>query len=221
MRVAPAEHDIEEHFGLIHYVIHKYFQSSLSYVEYDELFQEGCLALLNAIRRFDPNVGAGFSTFATKAILNSVRLALWRYNNLPLKVGRNTLLIAQNIRQENAEQSTEEIMKRFKCGKKMAEMARQLINMQFVSMEQTIHQDSKEDSGTVQDFIPIFDDLSTPEVEEFMSLLNDRERKVTLFRVYGMSQKEIGEMIGVSKTRIQQHLEDIRKKYERYDRKRR
>ena len=60
----------EEHFGLVGYVINKYFSRNITIkgYEYDDLFQEGCIALVKASKTFDSTKGAQFSTYATRFI---------------------------------------------------------------------------------------------------------------------------------------------------------
>ncbi|MFR2716352.1 MAG: sigma factor [Anaerococcus obesiensis] len=47
--------------------------------EYEELYQEGFIALLNAVERFEPNKGFNFSTYAIKYIKSASRKRL-NYN---------------------------------------------------------------------------------------------------------------------------------------------
>lgn len=49
--------------------------------EYEELYQEGFIALLNAVERFEPNKGFNFSTYAIKYIKSASRRRL-NYNTL-------------------------------------------------------------------------------------------------------------------------------------------
>ena len=49
--------------------------------DYEELYQEGFIALLNAVERFEPNKGFNFSTYAIKYIKSASRKRL-NYNTL-------------------------------------------------------------------------------------------------------------------------------------------
>lgn len=49
--------------------------------DYEELYQEGFIALLNAVERFEPNKGFNFSTYAIKYIKSASRRRL-NYNTL-------------------------------------------------------------------------------------------------------------------------------------------
>lgn len=63
--------NIEDHFGLVHKIVNKYFKRTNLY-EYDDLFQVGCIGLVKASKKFDESRGK-FSTIATHCITNELR----------------------------------------------------------------------------------------------------------------------------------------------------
>src|SRR5215213_6793169 len=62
---------IKRHLGLVHLVA-KRFRG----MPYEDLVQEGCIGLLIAIERFDPDRGYRFSTYAVVWIRQSISRAL-------------------------------------------------------------------------------------------------------------------------------------------------
>ncbi len=62
---------MQEHAGLVHYLVH---QQEIGGVEYQDLIQEGQIALWQSILHFDPGRGNTFSSYAWKAIHRQV----WR-----------------------------------------------------------------------------------------------------------------------------------------------
>lgn len=64
---------IERNFGLVRSQANKFLGRGL---DYDDLFQEGCIGLMNAIKKFDISKGFTFSTFAYPSIKNQIQLAL-------------------------------------------------------------------------------------------------------------------------------------------------
>ena len=56
--------------------------------DFDDLFQEGCLGLLKALQKFDPERGTAFSTYAAFFILGEIRSYL-RKNGHLTKVSRS------------------------------------------------------------------------------------------------------------------------------------
>ena len=61
---------VEDHLYMIDILIRKYLGKG---VEYDDLYQAGALALVNAADRFDPEKGFEFRTFATPTILGEIK----------------------------------------------------------------------------------------------------------------------------------------------------
>ena len=61
---------VEDHLYMIDILIRNYLGKG---VEYDDLYQAGALALVNAADRFDPEKGFEFRTFATPTILGEIK----------------------------------------------------------------------------------------------------------------------------------------------------
>lgn len=61
---------VEDHLYMIDILIRKYLGKG---VEYDDLYQVGALALVNAASRFDPEKGYEFRTFAAPTILGEIK----------------------------------------------------------------------------------------------------------------------------------------------------
>ncbi len=59
---------VEDNIKLVYFVINKHWQGQPQDIK-NELFQEGCIALINAVKRYDSDVGK-FSTFAVKVYLS-------------------------------------------------------------------------------------------------------------------------------------------------------
>ena len=62
---------VEQNIHLVRYVIHKYMPSAILD---DDAYQEGCIALIEAVKEFNPELGFKFSTFATKKIINTIKM---------------------------------------------------------------------------------------------------------------------------------------------------
>lgn len=75
---------VRENIGLVHSCA-RHFRGRG--VEYDDLFQAGCLGLVKAVDHFDPERGVKFSTYAVPVILGEIR-RLFRDGGA-IKVGRS------------------------------------------------------------------------------------------------------------------------------------
>lgn len=61
---------IEDNIGLVHACAHKFKGKG---IEYDDLFQAGCMGLVKATDAFDTERGVRFSTYAVPVILGEMR----------------------------------------------------------------------------------------------------------------------------------------------------
>ena len=80
---------------MIDILIRKYLGKG---VEYDDLYQAGALALINAADRFDPEKGFEFRTFATPTILGEIK-KYFRDKEWSLNVPRRQKELAVKIRE--------------------------------------------------------------------------------------------------------------------------
>ena len=76
--------NVEEHFNLVHSVIHRHFSGSK--LEYEDLYQQGCLGLVKAARLFDESKGFEFSTFAHHKVWGTIKTYL--RDTQPIKMPR-------------------------------------------------------------------------------------------------------------------------------------
>ena len=66
-------------------------------VEYEDLYQVACLALIGAVERFDPSKGLQFSTFATPSVLGEIK-NYFRDKSRLIRMGRTKNQLAINIK---------------------------------------------------------------------------------------------------------------------------
>ncbi|MBR4286988.1 MAG: sigma-70 family RNA polymerase sigma factor [Clostridia bacterium] len=68
--MTAREKMVEQNLGLVHACASKFKNRG---VEYDDLFQAGCVGLLKAVDGFDESLGYVFSTYAVPAILGEIK----------------------------------------------------------------------------------------------------------------------------------------------------
>ncbi len=86
---------VEKYLYMVDILIRKYLGKG---VEYDDLYQVGALALVQAVERFDPDKGFEFSTFATPTILGEIK-KYFRDKQWSLKVPRRLKEIAAKVQE--------------------------------------------------------------------------------------------------------------------------
>ena len=67
---APSRQAVEDNLGLVHLCARRFQGRG---IEYEDLFQAGCLGLVKAVENFDEGRGVRFSTYAVPVILGEVR----------------------------------------------------------------------------------------------------------------------------------------------------
>ena len=87
--------NIEEHLGLVHSCAQRFRGRG---VEYDDIFQSGCIGLTKAAKKFDFSKGFQFSTYAVPVILGEIK-ALFRDNN-SIKISRKIKDFSNKVRIE-------------------------------------------------------------------------------------------------------------------------
>lgn len=85
---------VTDNLGLVHLCARRFMGRG---VEYDDLFQAGCLGLVKAAENFDPTRGVRFSTYAVPVILGEVR-RLFRDGGA-IRVSRGLRELAQRVRE--------------------------------------------------------------------------------------------------------------------------
>lgn len=86
---------VEKYLYMVDILIRKYLGKG---VEYDDLYQVGALALVQAVERFDPDKGFEFSTFATPTILGEIK-KYFRDKQWALKVPRRLKEISAKVQE--------------------------------------------------------------------------------------------------------------------------
>lgn len=86
---------MEDNLGLVHLCAKRFSGKG---VEYEELFQAGCLGLVKAVEHFDTGRGVRFSTYAVPVILGEIR-GLFRAGGA-VRVSRGMQDLARRAREE-------------------------------------------------------------------------------------------------------------------------
>ncbi len=84
---------VKANLGLVKYVVKRFMNRG---VDYDDLFQCGCLGLLKAIDHFDPAYTVRFSTYAVPVVMGEIRRYL--RDDGPVHVSRTILDQARRVR---------------------------------------------------------------------------------------------------------------------------
>lgn len=172
--------------------------------DFEDIFQEGCIGLIKALDKYDPNQGTRFSTYAVPFILGEIRSYL-RNNGQMVKVSRSYQEYKNRLFKER-----EKLEQKFKRHPTLDELAQCLgLASEEIALlinatdEKTFPIDEdKIDEKTSNNLIT--DDLFfSIRFMEVMNKLMLREKQVVVLRyLMDKSQKKAAELLGLSQSYV-------------------
>ncbi len=194
---------IENNYGLVHACANKFRGRG---AEYDDLFQAGCIGLIKAADKFDPDRGFAFSTYAVPVILGEIK-RIFRDGGA-VKIGRSLKEKARH-----AMRIKEELSLSLGREPTISELAEELdtdiahaaelitISMPVISLTAT------DEKGTVQLDIPT--DAPEEAISEKLALktvvnsLEERDRRLIELRYFkGLTQVKTAKELGMSQVQV-------------------
>ena len=198
--------DIEKHLGLVHLCCQRFRKRG---IEYDDMFQSGCIGLTKAAKNFDPTKGVKFSTYAVPAILGEIRL-LFRENGC-LKVSRKLkdLEIKINYERENfikvheREPTVNELSKKLNID---SEQIVEAIEVSKVPISLNSPNINSEERDADMD-IPVFFDDEKISIKisliQIFKTLEDKDKKLIYLRFFkGETQTKIAKYLGMTQVQV-------------------
>ena len=193
---------LRENMPLVAAIARRYQNCGLSQ---EDMLQLGSIGLLQALRRFDPDRGLCFSTYAVPLIAGEIRRFL-RDDGM-VKFSRETKSLAlqiERVRREQGDLTVEELSKKLK-------VPLEDITAALASRAAALSLDAPtdEDGTDLQSFLGKADAdtekdaLRRVELRELFSVLSERERQVLFLRYFqDRTQQEVGRRLGLSQVQI-------------------
>lgn len=196
--------DIQSHFGLVHSCCQRFRGRG---IDYDDLFQTGCIGLTKAAKKFDFKRGVKFSTYATPVILGELK-GVFRDGSLSLKVSRKLKELSNKIKIER-----EKFVKIYEREPTVLELADILNAEQEQILEAldatkwpiSLNASAGDDNSLIE--IPIeFDDekLSAEiSVRQIINTLENRDKNLIYLRFFkGVTQSEVAKNLGMTQVQV-------------------
>ena len=200
---AGQDTSVEHNLGLVHACAHRFKGRG---IEYDDLYQAGCMGLVKASAAFDAGRGVMFSTYAVPVILGEIR-RLFRdggtvkvsrsLKELGLAAGRTRELLGSEL---GREATVGEVAQRM--GRSPEDIAQALA---ATAPPLSLTEGEEEGSGQID--LPeespeerLSDLLS---LQQMLAALEERDRKLIFLRYYrGKTQTEVARCLGMTQVQV-------------------
>lgn len=216
--MTDKEQFVEDNLGLVHSCANRFRNRG---VEYDDLFQAGCVGLLKAIDGFDESLGFVFSTYAVPAILGEIK-RIFRDGGT-VKVSRRMKEKAAEMRLEK--EKLTDIMGREPTIQELAEFTETdyctvsellLVSQPVLSLtsQDEGFEDKQMDIPTEGEEIKLENKIC---LEECIEALSDNDRKIIDLRYFkSKTQSVVAKELGMSQVQVSRRekriLKEIREK---------
>ncbi|RMF78326.1 MAG: sigma-70 family RNA polymerase sigma factor [Planctomycetota bacterium] len=201
----------------------------------EDLIEEGNVGLMHAVDRFDPEVGARFSTYASYWIDQAIRRAVQNATQmihipsyLMEQIGRMRLTLRQLEEQLGRPPSVHELAEHMGVSPRKAQAISQALracncpNQATTAEDGTSWTDSLADTRNPAPHDGLYEEAETEFVLRMLERITEREATVLKLR-YGlnddgkrMTLKQIGEAIGLTRERVRQIEKEAKQKLEEY-----
>ena len=192
--------------NLIYYLISRYFTK---YPNKDDLFQAGCIGIINAYNNYKPEYNVKFTTYAYSFILGEMKKLV--REDKSVKVGRNIQKL--NLQIEKASLLLTQKMMREPTIDELAQFLEVPVylileaiesNKPIYSIDEPLNDDGKE--MTLQDTIGQIDDMTKDDLlllREELSKLNSFERDLINKRyLEDLTQQQTANALGITQVQV-------------------
>lgn len=201
--MAEKKFSAEDNLGLVHACAKRFRGRG---IEYEDLFQAGCVGLVKAAEKFDESFGCRFSTYAVPVILGEIK-RLFRdggavkisrgLKELSLKVGR----AAQELAAEKGREPTvSELAEK-------AELSAEQVVEALNAAQQPVSLTAGSEDGDSQTDIPV--ESPDEEITERLALrtevgrLDEKDRQLIELRFYRcLTQSRTAQILGMTQVQV-------------------
>lgn len=207
---STREEFIEKNLGLVHSICKRFVGRG---VEYDDLFQAGCMGLVKATDAFDETKGFSFSTYAVPVIMGEVR-RLFRDGGL-IKVSRSVKELYLKINSQK--QKLEQTLCREPTVYEIAEsigVSSEEVTEAICAAQPAVSLTYEDNSGIKETDLPtvsceeeIYNKL---DISRAVSYLTENERKILKLRYYNyLTQSETAKVMNMTQVQISRNEKKI------------
>ncbi len=197
------EEFIKENLGLVHSVCHRFTGRG---IEYDDLYQAGCIGLIKAVDAFDQSRGFAFSTYAVPVIMGEVR-RMFRDGGA-VKVSRSVKELYLKIVKAN-----EVLIQKLNRDPTILEISEYLkvdpmdVNQALTASQNTVSLTFESEDGMSEMQLPVVDHQDEINnrvlIETAAKCLSENERLVLKYRYYdSCTQSNTAKLLNMTQVQV-------------------
>lgn len=201
---------VSKYLNLAEYLSKKFVNRG---VDYDDIYQVACIALIKAVERFSLDKGVKFVSFATPTVLGEIK-RFFRDKSAAIKIPRRLYEARQGL--NNARDELTQKLNRVPRADEIA--AYMKVSVETVleiieagsssiikSLDQSVYQDNDSELGDTLGYDEkTYEKIENRDfIEKTLKLFGEVEREfITLRYIQNLTQKQIAEKFGVSQMYI-------------------
>lgn len=214
---------VESYVYIAKIMANKFVKNKRAYnngIDYDDVYQVACLGLIYAADRFDPDKGVKFVTFATKTVIGEIHRYFRErgmFIHIPYRL-YDVFMRAERIKRNESDTTEENMARILGVSEETLKEAYISGGAGFVKSLESELMNDDDKPVKLMDTIG-YEDSSFLVIEnsDFIDYcrkqLTDEENRFIQLRYYdGLSQKAIGEKMGMSQMQISRFEKKILKK---------
>ena len=194
---------IENNLGLVHSLCARFSGRG---IEYDDLYQAGCIGLIKATDAFDTERGLCFLTYAVPVIMGEIR-RLFRDGGA-VKVSRSVKELGMKISRER--QALEQKLCREPTVGELAAalgVAPEDVTEAICASQPTVSLTYEDDDGVSETELPVIsaeDEISDRLlIDSALEKLNDEEKRLVIYRYYNsLTQSKTAEKMSMTQVQV-------------------
>ncbi len=213
---------VTHNVALVKSIVKKYIGRG---VEYDDLYQIGCLGLVKAIKNYDPGFNVRFSTYAVPMIAGEIKRFLRDDGMIKVsrslkELGIRAMATRERLcRELGQEVGIEDIARELSC--ESGDVATALESMRpHISIYEPVYDSNNSDNAAtlIADRM-VYDGNEENEIidriflKEMLGSLESRDRQIIVMRYFqNKTQNQVAEVLGVSQVQVSRLENRILKK---------
>lgn len=194
---------IEENLGLVHSLCKRFAGRG---IEYDDLYQAGCIGLIKATDAFDEERGLMFSTYAVPVVMGEIR-RLFRDGGA-VKISRSVKELGLKINREK-QRMEQELLREPTVSELAArlEVSAEDVTEAICATQPTVSLTYEDDDGVNELELPTVsteDEISDKLfVDSLLERLDDKEKKLIIYRYYNfLTQSKTAELMEMTQVQV-------------------